>query len=238
MNINQHLEDNGVIASDLKLIMMTLGLQTCSCYHPCAYCDASHNNLEVCGTYRTVDGCTKDFETWQLKTDSNKNLAKHFNNCINKPLLPAGNKRILFCIPPPELHLLLGAVNTVFDNMLVEHKQVALDWVKKCSVTRKITHGNRYSFVGNDCKKLLRSTDVLASMRCFGIEKYVDYFRKLNKVVDSCFSKDLHPNYEEYIQNLKVSFMDLDIAITPKLHIIFEHVAEYCKCTNKGTNIF
>lgn len=233
LKLNEHLE-NATVAADLKLINLCCGLQTCSSSHPCAYCEASSNNLGVCGNYRTVNGCTNDFENWKSQTNADKKLTKKFNNCVNKPLLPAGDEKILKYIPPPELHLLLGAVNTVFDKMLVEKESIALNWAKECNVNRKITHGNRYSFVGNDCNKLLNHTDKLASVQCLEIDKYVNFFRKLKKVVDACFSKTLDPNYAEYIKSLKISFMDLDISITPKMHIIFEHVVEYCKYSDEG----
>ena len=234
LNINEELKF-GTLASDVKMIMITCGLQTNSCSHPCPYCDISKNDLQNCGCSRTVSGCRNDYKKW-VKSGSVKKNAKDFNNCVNMPLLPMGDTKILCYIPPPELHLLLGAVNTVYDKMLSECGSIVSEWALKCHANRKCTHGSRYSFEGNDCNKLLNNIHLLDSGRTnLGICKYIGFFKKLKLVVDECFGQKLDPQYKVYLKNLKQSFMDLEIPITPKLHIIFEHVSEFCEF-NKLSN--
>lgn len=45
------------------------------------------------------------------------------------------DKKILCSIPPPQLRLLLGAVDSIFDTMAVEFERVALAWANKCYVS-------------------------------------------------------------------------------------------------------
>lgn len=88
------------------------------------------------------------------------------------------DKEVLHVIPPPELHLLLGGVNTLFKHMMLENEKVSLQWAKKCNVKRQCTYGSP-TFTGNACKTLLNKIDVLDGMKCLSCAKYVDTFRVL-----------------------------------------------------------
>jgi len=118
--------------------------------------------------------------------------------------------------------------------MSVEFESVSLEWAKKCNVSRKCINDGYSSFVGNDCYKLLNSIDILESMKCLGICKYVEVFRKLAIVVHGCFSLNLDSKFKDYIKSFKASYMALGISITPKIHIIFEHVSEFCEHSKQG----
>lgn len=54
-----------------------------------------------------------------------------------------------------------------------------------------------------------------------------DYLRKLKIDVDYCFAKKINPNYKSYLKNLKTSYVDVGISITPNMHITFEYVSEF-----------
>ena len=44
--------------------------------------------------------------------------AKNYGNVVHPPLLCGEpNQRVVEILPPPELHLMLGAVNTLFSGM-------------------------------------------------------------------------------------------------------------------------
>ena len=234
LNMNIHLEDGGTIAADLKIINMICGLMTSACSHPCPYCEACSNKLDCGGDRRTVIQCKNNYEKWVMSEKCSRKNAKNFKNCSNTPLLPIVDEKILFFIPPPELHLLLGAANTIFDKMSAEYESVSLAWAKKCNVSTRCTHGSRHAFIGNDCNKLLNSIDIWDSMSCLGICKYVEVLRKLKKVVDGCFSVILDPKFKEFIKSFKLSYIALKIPITPKIHIIFEHVEEFCEYSQQG----
>lgn len=99
--------------------------------------------------FRTIGSIVMNYSNWQA-SGGKKNDAKNYANCIQQPVVTGdSNKLILDVIPPPELHLMLGVVNTVFDHMLISFSNEANAWAKSCNFTRDMTHGS--SFNGNSC---------------------------------------------------------------------------------------
>lgn len=84
----------------------------------------------------------KNYDDWQ-DAGGRTNNAKDYKNCINRPVLEADeDDEIIDYIPPPELHLLIGIVNHLYDHMLIEFEEDTLKWTKVCNVQRKIVYGN------------------------------------------------------------------------------------------------
>lgn len=73
-------------------------------------------------------------------------------------------------VPPPELHLLIGPVATLFSGLLSVWPS-ANDWLKVCNVECENYHGQ--SFTGNSAMTLLRNVDKLQSMCPIEALKYV-----------------------------------------------------------------
>lgn len=234
LDINSFL---GTVATDLKLANIISGLMSNSSAHPCTWCNAPQKNLINSGNYRTINDCRAKCEKWRSEGGLRKS-AKLFDNCIHPPLFNAEeNKRIIDIIPPPELHLLLGAVNTLFHHMMLENEEVSVKWARECHVDRQCTYGSP-TFEGNACKILLDKVDILDAMKCLGCAKYVETFRKLKKVVDSCFSLKLDPNFKRYIEDFKVSYQALEIPVTPKIHAILWHIVDFCSETKRGLGFY
>ena len=40
---------------------------------------------------------------------------------------------------------------------------------------------------------------------------------------------DLDPAFEQYIEDFKDMYLTLSISVTPKVHILFKHVPDFCK---------
>ena len=151
--------------------------------------------------------------------------AKMYTNCINKPLLPGdADERILDICAPPELHLMLGIVKHLYDNMYAECPDVSL-WLKSINVKQKKYHHG--AFVGNDCLKILRNVDRLQQNYPLNIQKYVHILRILNKIVLACFGMDLDPHFKNYINEFKDLYLTLGISVTPKVHVLIKHVPEF-----------
>lgn len=87
--------------------------------------------------------------------------AKDYFNCINKPLIGDDPQTtILDIIPPPELHLMLGATNHIFDALNENWGgNQAYNWGLKHNITRVDYHGG--SLDGNNCKRLLEKAELL-----------------------------------------------------------------------------
>lgn len=227
----------GTIATDLKLANIIVGIMSHASSFPCCWCYADKYNLGNDGELRYIGSGLKNYMDWCDAGSSPKD-AKKFKNCIHLPIIQTSNDQlILDLIPPPELHLLLGVVNTIFSNMLEEFEEDANKWAKNCSVQRERTHGSP-SFKGNSCKILLNKVDLLRSTCSVGCLKYADAFSSFNKVVQACFTINLDPKFAVYIDEFKDKYLNLKISVTPKLHAVFFHVKQFCIKHQKGLGFF
>lgn len=228
------LSMNGTVATDLKLANICCGLMPHSSCFPCTWCTANKNDLDKCGELRTIGGIKNNFTLWQ-QNGGVKQKAKNFLNCINPPIFtPADDSVcILDIIPPPELHLLIGVVNTLYNHMIIEFESNSLAWAQKCSVKRDFVNGSP-SFAGNPSKKLLDKVDILSELCDIGCLKFVQCYRDFKLVVDACFSDYLKEDYDIYISRFKESYIALHIPITPKVHAVFFHVPDFCAKVKRG----
>jgi len=123
-----------------------------------------------------------------------------------------------------------GIVKHIYENMVKEWPGAEV-WLKHINVKQKDYHHG--AFVGNDCKKMLKNTDILQKIaedqNAYSAQKYVNAFKCLNDVISSCFGMVLDTEYEHYIAQFKDVYIDLGISITPKVHILVEHVPDFIK---------
>lgn len=218
---------DGTIAVDLKLANILCGIMSHSSLHPCTWCYAKKDELHGCSELRTIGSILDYYKSWK-DAGSVKGKAKDYMNCIMPPILGTDlEKRIIDIVTPPELHLMLGVVNTLYDHMLAEFEDVVLEWTKRCNVTRDITRSGS-GFNGNACKTLLKKVDLLRSICPIGCLKYVKTLDNFQSVVKSCFGGSLNPDFSTHILNFKKSYLELEIAVTPKVHSVFYHVNDFC----------
>ena len=219
------------IASDLKLVNIVLGLMSHSSIHPCCWCDIDKYNLHQKGNQRTVGSLNKLYQEFR-DAFAPKSDAKHYGNVINRPLID-GNPEIpvIHMIPPPELHLLLGPVNHIYDEM----NKVWPDsyrWLDACHVKKTEYQGGK--FEGNDCRKLLKNVQILNELCPQDFYQFPKTLNHFDDVVHSCYGNDLLPDYEMNIAKFKSEFLKLNISVTPKVHAVFYHVEEFCSITKMG----
>jgi hypothetical protein len=234
INVNDF---DGTIATDLKLANILVGIMSHSSLFPCTWCYAMKDKLDECGALRTISNSKEYFTKWS-QAGAVKSKAKCFKNCIHPPIVRTTlDKPFLDIIPPPELHLMLGVVNTLFTHMMVDFEKEALTWAKSCNVQREVTHGGT-GFKGNACKTLLEKVDILRRDCSLGCLKFARVFQDFRAVVKSCFGQDLDPNFGFYIDSFKQSYLSLNISVTPKVHAVFFHIAEFCNKTQQGLGFF
>jgi hypothetical protein len=65
----------------------------------------------------------------------------------------SSKKSVLEVIPSPQLHLLLGPVNTMYKALAARWEKVG-DWLEAFHISREAIHGG--SFTGNSCHTLLK----------------------------------------------------------------------------------
>ncbi|KAJ8672281.1 hypothetical protein QAD02_003540 [Eretmocerus hayati] len=88
--------------------------------------------------------------------------AKSFMSCVHQPLFTGEDEtEVIARIPPPELHIMLGAFDTLYKNMLLMFPGESIQWAKDCHVMRQVTHGGEPAFAGNACRKLLNNVGLL-----------------------------------------------------------------------------
>ncbi|KAJ8671695.1 hypothetical protein QAD02_002954 [Eretmocerus hayati] len=129
-------------AIDLKVANLMAGLMAHGASFPCTWCHAPKDQLSLpCSEVRTNREISDHFLLWE-NAGAEKNLYKEFKNCIHKPIFTGDpDKPIIDIIVPPELHMMLGIVNFLYDNMFEEIEEVTLDWAKFCNVNRKVVRG-------------------------------------------------------------------------------------------------
>jgi len=169
---------------------------------------------------------------WESR--SSKNAAKNYGNVIHPPMINNDDDEtlVITIIPPPELHLMLGPVNRMY-NDLEKIWPASKSWLKACNVKRTEYHGG--CFTGPDSKKLLMNVNRLENLAPNNaVKQYVDAFRSFNNVVDACYGDELQENYTTKIKEFSLAYKKLGINITPKIHAVMFHVEEFCSLTGRG----
>lgn len=211
--------------------------------HPCPWCFSRKDNLKIHGTERLIEDCIKYQRQW-VDAGSSRLNAKKFFNSIHSPIVEIpSNKSILDVIPPPELHLLIGVVNTIINKMTEIWKEEMEEWVRHCNVQREFVHGGWTEFEGNSCKTLIKNVDYLRAIANRNEQNadcllFVGALQSFNKVVDDCFGVQLKETFETSIDKFKKNYLNLNITVTPKMHVVFHHVKDFCKKHGTGLGFF
>ena len=94
---------------------------------------------------------------------------------------------------------------------------------------------------GNACRDVLEALDELESEllsqnlpNMSEIQLLINSMRAFNKVRKSCFGEDLESSYIDDIAEFKEEYIKTEMSITTKIHIIFEHVEDFCTEHKKG----
>ena len=230
----QNLDKRFPVATDLKLCNILLGLMSHSSMNSCCWCDIKKGNLNKNGKQRTISHLMSFFgDSWESRAE-NKD-AKDFGNVIHPPILcdnADNDTPVIALLPRPELHLLIVPVNTMYDGM-ANVWSASEEWLSACNV--KKTDYNGGSFAGNDSRTLLKYVDRLQNLCSNGtVLKFVDAFRNFDEVVSACYGDNLSPDFMEKINKFSKSYMKLKISVTPKIHAVMYHVAEFCSMTGRG----
>ena len=171
---------------------------------------------------------------WEFfESRSTKEDAKNYGNVIHPPMINNDENDqtpVIHLLPPPELHLMTGPVNTMFNGLdsIWDDSEV---WLKSCNVKKTDYHGGQ--FTGNDCRKLLKNVAKIPNPTGM-VKNYADAFTAFNDVVSSCYGDELQGDYVSMISSFATAYNRLGINITPKVHAVVFHVAEFCSFTGRG----
>lgn len=228
-----------VLCADLKVINCVLGIMSCSSRHPCPYCHWIKGSKMQDYELRTFEGIVKLQEKWKSSGSVPKKLKDYFN-CRNVPLgIFPKEGEVLQHIPLCELHLLIGIVNKMFSELLLVFP-AASQWPQKLHLVKEEYH---HAFEGNECHMLLNKTDVLWGIiqaeadgdpGTHPAAMFVTAFQTFAKVVHSCFGRDLLQGWQDDVREFCDAYIKLGISLTPKFHIVREHLVPFCTLRNCG----
>lgn len=218
---------------DLKLCNIVSGLQASSCSYPCYACEA-HKSFAKKARLRTLGMLRKNAEAFE-KDGARWEDAKDYKSSVYPPLFDQDDATLLLSlIPPPELHLLLGVVNRIFDQLNKEWgEDRAYKWAQSQNIARLEYRGG--SMAGNACKKVLEKTEELAKALPKELLKFAEALYHFNSVRKSCFGQVLFFSYRSDIQKFKEAYLELNIPVSYKVHFVFEHIIDFCQMT--GTSL-
>lgn len=185
-------------------------------------------------------GITELLRRWNLfckynESGQNKEKTKAFRNVIHPPLIATEtsvSEHVIARLPPPELHLLIGAVSTLYKRMEERFPETDQKLLEDSNITPSNYYGG--SFTGNDSQLLLKNIDSLATNCPVDCLPFLKVFRSLDQVVHSCFSSSLGANFDELIHRYRDDYISLGISVTPKIHAIFYHVSQFCHLKKEG----
>ena len=111
-----------------------------------------------------------------------------------------------------------------------------MKWLEENNIQREDYRNGQMN--GNACKKLLEKLEKLRSQTPRRLGKYVDALAQFNEVRKSCFGQELLPNYKLEIVKFKNAFEKLNVPFTNKIHVLLEHVPQFCDKMGKGLGFF
>ena len=242
------------LAADFQAINIPLGLQGFSATYCCPYCVKKKPwDRNVSADKRTLGRIRKMCREFRAKLESGEaswDDAKNYENCVNLPLFDGPDDTyILDLIPIPELHLLLGITNKILALLNDKWSKIsgvenrAYKWCDENNIHRLEYRGKDLN--GPACKLLLDKKLQRLRLdlpRC--LRHFVLVFRAFDQVRSSCFSEELIPSYKNDIINFGNLYCDLKtaenkpVAIIPKIHILLDHVPEFCESRNRGLGFY
>jgi hypothetical protein len=231
-----------VLCADLKVINCALGIMPCASRHPCPYCHWVKGSKKQNFELRTFEGIVKFYEEWKSMSNDPAKLKDYFN-CRNIPLsIFPKEGEVINHIPLSELHLLIGIVNKMFSELLLVYP-TAVQWPQKLHLVKEKYH---HAFEGNECHMLLKKTQVLWEMiqaepgdpNSHPAALYVAAFQTFGKVVHSCFGRELLQGWQDDVREFCGAYLKLGISLTPKFHIVRDHIIPFCSLKNCGLSRF
>ena len=225
------------LAADLKIDNLILGIQSHSSSHSCYICNSRNpfkkgKDWPKGWTERTLGRIRDKVKAWR-NAGSNPDKAKNFENCTNFPLFinEDDDVRTIDLVPPCELHLLLGPVNHMMQELEKVWPETDM-WVSGCNAYKRGQDHGKLN--GNGCNKLLEE-DNLAHLVALLPEEHANFgaaFSAFSDVVKGCFSYHVSDTIREDIEKFQKCYLNLNITVTPKVHIVFDHLYPFLKDQN------
>ena len=103
-------------------------------------------------------------------------------------------------------------------------------------ISKEAYHGGELE--GNQCEIFLKNCEKFVGILADEHKNFIDGFRVFKELNEAVCGKLLSANYKSVFKNFRETFMFLHttygLSLTPKLHIIFDHVEEYIDESGKS----
>ena len=234
-------------SADVKMLMTLVGKSAGKPKFGCPFCSACTPYTENGNLYTMQD--IVNLHNAYTEAGSKAKTQQLYQNFTNHPLITSlPDKLIIEMLAVPELHLLLGVVNKLMDEIesqvflsKSDGKEFMDNFLKSAGVVRQAYQGGQH-LEGNQCKRFLDKLDLLESqlqskdsLVIVQGMPFVQALRAFKDVVEQCFKVNLDPDYKTSISNFKKQYLDLEISVTPKVHIVFQHIIEFLDLVNRDT---
>ena len=233
------------ITGDFKFLMPWFGLLGCGSTHPCLYCNIERRKgvwiEKEDHQLRTLGRIESMTAAW-VENGSKKTTAStsKFESCVGTVAAwgegDMPDTTVLDKCAPPSVHCLL-ALNSILRPHLEKIWNGDL-WEFLRQEVKVIPHsyqGKEGAFEGPQCNKILNSVEEkikphLLALGAHGI-LYLDFFIQFKKFKDSFFGTVLPADFADVAAGFKTQLNLLHtvgkVPITPKLHIMAEHVIQW-----------
>ena len=166
------------LCSDLKLWNIMIGLSSHSSKCPCCFCNQrtdDENWLFKAGTKHTLGSIRAKSEAWR-RNGGKKQDIQIYDNTINHPLIDGDDSvSVLDVCNVPELHLYTELVNLLWNKLASLWGEENWEpFPRAHSLIQVKIHGGE--FEGNQCRQLLRLTDVLRDVLPEELKMFCDAF--------------------------------------------------------------
>lgn len=137
------------------------------------------------------------------------------------------------------LHILLGIVNRVYDELVKKIPEAAANWSSQLYLQRDRYHGN--IFEGNECKKLLdnvpKLVDILTlSGRISEGSSLVEVFSSFAQVNSIVHDESVNTvALEASIARFKTAWKTSGMPLTTKVHIVISHLVDFVSMMNNSS---
>ena len=235
--------------------MPCFGLMGCGSSNPCLYCPLERRKVGGVAAWekaeevelRTFGSLNMNYASWlDLRGGIERvEFTREFKSVTAGPVLVEGvgdtfDTKVLEKSPPCALHLFLATsdlINHIESGPWPEIKAVLFDLF---GIQAHSYQGKERNYQGPQLRKMLANLNMLVPlMRDEPIKSsYLDVFFKIKQVSQAVFGIQLDPNWREYILQLRVALYSLNAStsfpITPKFHIILEHVPQWVEANGRS----
>ena len=217
----------------------------CGSSNPCLYCPLERRKVGGVARWqveevelRSIGSLNMNYAGWSEEGQrEGAQYTREFKSVCAGPILVEGvgddwNTLVLDKCPPSSLHLFL-ALNDPINHLERQWPDFKMVLLQLFGIKAHSYQGKERNYQGPELRKMLSGIHKLyPQMRADPVRKlFLDVFIMMKKVNDGIFDLYLDPEWEQIIGQLRAALLALDAAvsfpITPKFHIILEHVPQW-----------